>query len=209
MEYILKPASIDNVDILVKHHLNTILEYAENLSLEEKNNIINYVKENTKRTIDDSKLIEVNDEVVGSFCVTKYKDGYLLDEIFIDLEYRNKGIGTSIVQKILLDYSLVYLWVYKNNKRAIEFYKKMGFSISDETETRYFMKYSKIEKAREFCSRVKELAKKYNLPFFIVTDGASAISNNGCEAVRNARENHIKWEEKNGFNPNEDWAKEK
>lgn len=66
----------------------------------------------------------------------------------------------------------------------------------------------KITNARKFCQEVKEIAKKYNLPFFVVTDGASATDNNGCEAVRNARENHIKWEKENGFDPNEDWSNE-
>lgn len=61
--------------------------------------------------------------------------------------------------------------------------------------------------ARQFCQEVKELAKKYNLPFFVVTDGASATSNNGCVAVKNARENHINWEKENGFDPYEDWSK--
>lgn len=54
---------------------------------------------------------------------------------------------------------------------------------------------------------VKELAKKYNLPFFVVTDGASATFNNGCAAVKNARDNHIKWEKENGYDPYEDWSK--
>ncbi len=63
-----------------------------------------------------------------------------------------------------------------------------------------------LENARQFCSEVKELAKKYKLPFFFVTDGASAISNNGCKAVKNARDNHIKWEKENGFDPYEDWS---
>ena len=44
------------------------------------------------------------------------------------------------------------------------------------------------DKAKEFCTKVKELANIYNLPFFVVTDGASATSNNGCSAVKNARE---------------------
>lgn len=65
----------------------------------------------------------------------------------------------------------------------------------------------KIQKARKFCLEVKKLAKKYNLPFFVVTDGASATSNNGCEAVKNARDNHINWEKENGFDPYEDWSK--
>lgn len=67
---------------------------------------------------------------------------------------------------------------------------------------------NKVEKAREFCKEVREIANKYNFPFFVVTDGPSAISNNGCEAVKNAREKHIEWELKNNFDPNEDWNKE-
>lgn len=67
----------------------------------------------------------------------------------------------------------------------------------------------RIEEAREFCREVKELAKKYDLPFFVVTDGASATNNSNCEAVRNARENHKRWELENHFDPEEDWEEEK
>lgn len=66
----------------------------------------------------------------------------------------------------------------------------------------------KKEQAREFCSKVKELAKEYDLSFFIVTEGASATSNKDCEAVKNARDNHIKWEKEHNFDPYEDWSKE-
>jgi hypothetical protein len=69
-------------------------------------------------------------------------------------------------------------------------------------------KNEKLEKAREFCKEVRILADKYKLPFFIVTDGASAINNNGCEAVKNARYCHEEWEEKNGYDSKEDWNKE-
>lgn len=68
---------------------------------------------------------------------------------------------------------------------------------------------NKIIKAREFCMKVKELAKEYNLPFFVVTDGASAIDNNGCKAVKNARDSHIKWEKENNIDFSENWSIEK
>lgn len=64
----------------------------------------------------------------------------------------------------------------------------------------------KEKKAREFCIKVRNLAEQYDLPFFLVTDGASVTHNNGCEAVRIARENHTKWERENGLDPNEDWS---
>lgn len=65
--------------------------------------------------------------------------------------------------------------------------------------------YNKLEKARRFCQGVRELAEEYNLPFFVVTDGASSTSNNGCEAVKYARDNHRQWELENDFDPDEDW----
>lgn len=34
---------------------------------------------------------------------------------------------------------------------------------------------NKINKARSFCKEVKELSLKYELPFFVVTDGTNAI----------------------------------
>lgn len=68
------------------------------------------------------------------------------------------------------------------------------------------MNEEKIKKARQFCQDVKKLAKKYDLPFFVVTDGASAISNNGCPAIKKARDSHILWEKQNGYDPSLDWS---
>lgn len=68
------------------------------------------------------------------------------------------------------------------------------------------MENEQLLKARELCSKVKSLATTYDLPFFFVTDGASITNNNGCAAVRNARQNHEKWELEHGFDPNQDWA---
>ena len=60
-------------------------------------------------------------------------------------------------------------------------------------------------KAQQFCQEVKELAKKYDLPFFVVTEGASATQNKNCEAVANARKAHIKWEKEHSIDPEHSW----
>ena len=62
--------------------------------------------------------------------------------------------------------------------------------------------------SRSFVEEVRELAAKYDLSFFIVTERASAYSNRGNAAVKNAREAQIEWERRNGFDPEEDWSKE-
>ena len=45
---------------------------------------------------------------------------------------------------ILKQYAVVYLWVYKKNHKAIRLYKRLGFEVSEETETRYLMKAENI-----------------------------------------------------------------
>ncbi len=78
-----------------------------------------------------------------------------------------------------------------------------------EDECQIVIERDKIFKSREFCSKVKDLTKLYNLSFFFVTEGASAVSNNGCEAVKHARDCHIEWEKQHNFDPFEDWSKDK
>ena len=67
-----------------------------------------------------------------------------------------------------------------------------------------------INTARKFLQEVDNLSKKYDANFFIVTDGASMTRNGRGKsepAVKNARDNQIEWEKKNGGNPDEDWLK--
>lgn len=63
-----------------------------------------------------------------------------------------------------------------------------------------------LAKARQFCADVRTLASRKNLPFFVVTNGASAYSNDGNEAIRHARDMHIEWEKTHGEDPDEDWS---
>lgn len=65
------------------------------------------------------------------------------------------------------------------------------------------------EEARKFVTDVRKIAKKYDANFFVVTDGASGYHNgpNSNPAVKNARDQQIEWEKKNGFDPDEDWSK--
>lgn len=141
MNYKLMKANIDDVSILIDYKLKSIFDYAENLSLEEIKQINNYVKSNVPKQIDDYKVICINDKKVGCLLVVNKDDGVLLDEIYLEEKYRNNGIGTSIIKEILSNYNIVYLWVYKLNTKALSLYKKLGFKIIDETETRYYMKY--------------------------------------------------------------------
>ena len=141
MKYMLEEALSNNVEFLIKCKLNSIFEYANNLSNDEMMKIKNYVNKKVPIQLKDYKLIKVDNKIIGCVLVEQKDDGVLLDEIYIEKDYRNKGIGTDIIKKILIENKIVFLWVYKLNVKAINLYKKCGFYIIGETETRYYMQY--------------------------------------------------------------------
>lgn len=144
MDYKLIKSSNDDVNKLIDYKKKTIFEYANNLSQEEIDKINNYVNNNVPKLINNYSNIVVDNKVVGCLLLTNKDDGILLDEIYLEEEYRNKGIGTSIIKDIIANNSIVYLWVYKENIKAISLYNKLGFKVIEETESRNYMKYNKL-----------------------------------------------------------------
>lgn len=143
MKYDLVSANVEHIPMLIEYKYNNVLEYAVDIAESEKDKIKGYVSNDIANELNTCQLISVEDKIVGCLIV-KLEDEYtLLDEIFIEEEYRNLGIGTSIINKILSTKEVVCLWVYKLNEKAIKLYKRLGFEIIEDTKTRYFMKYSK------------------------------------------------------------------
>ena len=143
MNYKLIKSSNDDIEKLIDYKKKTIFEYAKDLSESEINKINNYVKNNVPKLLNNYSNIVVDDKVVGCLLLTDKDDGTLLDEIYLEEKYRNKGIGTNIIKEVINNNDIIYLWVYKENVQAISLYKKLGFNVIEETESRYYMKYSK------------------------------------------------------------------
>ena len=145
-KYELENASIKDIERIKKYKLNTIFEYAKDLNKEAVEKINNYVNKTISNQIFEYKNIVLNNIIVGSFLITKNENGLLLDEIFIEEQYRNKGIGTSIIKDVVSkSNSNVCLWVYKDNIKAVNLYNKIGFNIKEETDIRYYMEYKVVE----------------------------------------------------------------
>lgn len=137
-------ATLDDLEKIKYYKLKTIVDYAKTLSEEEMVKIDNYICESVPTLIKEYKNIVYNKKIIGSILIRKIDNGLLLDEIFIDKEYRNKGFGSSIIKNYVLNSDEnIYLWVYKNNIKAVNLYKKLSFKIKEETDTRYYMEYSK------------------------------------------------------------------
>ena len=143
MGHELVESSSEDIDRLIDYKKRTIYEFAKDLSENEINKINNYVKNEVPKLLNNYSNIVVDNKIVGCLLLTPKDDGILLDEIYLEEEYRNKGIGTNIIKEVISNNDIIYLWVYKENIQAISLYKKLGFVVIEETESRYYMKYSK------------------------------------------------------------------
>lgn len=137
--YELINSTTDNINAIIEYKCNNIFEYDYDLNEEEKNRIKQYVEKDILSEYDNFKMIKVDNDIVGTVGVIDYEDGKMIDEIFILEGYRNRGIGTDIITNILNSNDKVYLWVYKDNVRAVKLYKRLGFYIKEDTDKRYFM----------------------------------------------------------------------
>lgn len=70
--------------------------------------------------------------------------------IFVDREFRSKGIGKLLLECCKEKNEILKLNVYEKNSRAIDFYRREGFVIEDEKvdsvtkEMEYIMVFNKV-----------------------------------------------------------------
>ena len=93
--------------------------------------------------LNDSKhfIVKIDNQILGWF-VTFIIDSKRWFVIIIDSKYQRKGIARQLIENALLDSTELYGWVIdtekyiKQNgdiyKTPIEFYKKLGFVITNE-----------------------------------------------------------------------------
>lgn len=145
LDYKIVDANDKDVDILTSIKLVTMIddEMDKVLSYNEKNKIRKSVDKNIERTCELYKIIYVDNKIAGAYLVLPYEDGYIIDEIYLFEEYRNNGIGTSVLKDIIKEYNTLYIWVYKNNIDAIRLFKNIGFMLVSSGRT-MILKYDGV-----------------------------------------------------------------
>ena len=144
IKYKLVKASRKDIPRLIQYKKDIIYMYSKDLAEDERNKIDEYVITSVNEMFKDYYNIIIDDKIIGSVCIKDLENAKLLDEIYLEKEFRNNGIGTDIIMKLLkeINNKNIYLWVYKENSKAVLLYKRLGFKIIDETESRYYMEYN-------------------------------------------------------------------
>ena len=160
IRYILVKAAKKDIPRLIKYKKDIIHMYNKDLSEDEKNKINEYVTNSVSEMFKDYYNIVLDDKIIGSILLKDIQEGKLIDEIYIEKEFRNNGIGTDIIMKVVKksNNKNIYLWVYKENIKALLLYKRLGFKIIDETESRYYMAYN-VKRQKQNKNNKKEEQK--------------------------------------------------
>ena len=128
-------------------------EYQETMTLDRCRFFSQKYPENTLIAMDGKK-------VVGFISYGNYRDETIqageIIALYVLKDYYGKGVSKQLMHAafVALDqFSEIYLWVLKDNKRAIAFYQKMGFTFDGQEQ---ILKLGKpVKELRMICSSTK------------------------------------------------------
>ena len=128
-------------------------EFQETMTLEKCRFLSQKYPENTLIAMDGKK-------VVGFISYGNFRDEAIqvgeIIALYVLKDYYGKGVSEQLMHAafVALDqFSEIYLWVLKDNKRAIAFYQKMGFTFDGQEK---ILKLGKpVKELRMMCSSNK------------------------------------------------------
>ena len=94
-------------------------------------------------------LVEIDDFYRGFISTSKDKDkGQYIIALYVDLEYRNKGIATALIKEVLdtTKENKATLLVGNFNTDAIKIYEKLGFRYKEESFIKGMSTYEFIKR---------------------------------------------------------------
>ena len=128
-------------------------DFQETMTLEKCRFFSQKYPENTLIAMDGKK-------VVGFISYGNYRDETIqageIIALYVLKDYYGKGVSKQLMHAafVALDqFSEIYLWVLKDNKRAFAFYQKMGFTFDSQEQ---ILKLGKpVKELRMICSSNK------------------------------------------------------
>ena len=128
-------------------------EFQETMTLDRCRFLSQKYPENTLIAMDGKK-------VVGFISYGNFRDEAIqvgeIIALYVLKDYYGKGVSEQIMHAafdVLKHFCEIYLWVLKDNKRAVAFYQKMGFSFDGQEK---ILKLGKpVKELRMVCSSNK------------------------------------------------------
>jgi ribosomal-protein-alanine N-acetyltransferase len=122
--------------------INEILEIERNAFEKKEAFPKEYFLELSKKWPEGFLVAKLDGEIVGYAIGEKNKDSGLIISVAVKKEWRRRGIGRKLMEKLLENFKkggikIVFLHVREENKEAINFYQALGFKIRELVENYY------------------------------------------------------------------------
>ena len=117
-----------DIDKIMEIWLESTIDAHKFISKEYWNENYNIVKD-VYIPMSKTFVYEDNDDIRGFISVI---NNDFIGALFVEKNYQGQGIGKSLIDYAKNLYDNLSLAVYKENEKALEFYKKMGFKIISE-----------------------------------------------------------------------------
>lgn len=125
------------------YYLKANIDTYENLQSINYNKVLQIVYNNILTTYPKYNKIIYANIIIGFFSFIEGTDECELNGIYINKHYQHKGLGTSLLKKFISKSEQISkpitLYVFSRNIPAINLYKKYGFKIIEEHNSRFKM----------------------------------------------------------------------
>lgn len=127
---------VENIYKLSKNLIDTY-EDIENIEYEK---VLRWVYKKIEKNIYEYTSIYLDNQLVGYYHFSEVDNKMELDDFYIFANYRNKGIGSIVLEKLTQTNKTIFLYVFVKNVDAIRLYERFGFNIIENIKnTRYIM----------------------------------------------------------------------
>lgn len=134
LSYIINEASISDYTFLdIKSNKSKALKY-----LKSSTQTKDYADDIIKNYV--GEIVLYNDEMIGRIFVGDKKDKGFITDFEISEEHRGNKLGSKLIDDAIIKYHGIDLLVDKDNKIAIDMYKKRGFVVIKTVKNQYWMK---------------------------------------------------------------------
>ncbi len=113
-----------------------LIEQYEDLQSINLDEIMAWMERKTTRFIHEYRKVSLDGVVVAYYRLAEHEGEVELDDFYVLEEYRDKGIGSMIMERILKSISCpIKLYVFNENNGAMRFYTRYGFKLAQWVST--------------------------------------------------------------------------
>lgn len=161
----LRQATTADTDNMIEWELDSV-----DKSIKNDSKVINYIKQDVKKSIKDTKMIMDGSKTIGMLTTCPIDNGewWYIGEIYLIPEYRGKGIGSELLKEQIQNHDRIKLQVGYSNNKAKRLYESLGFKVIDKNDNGrfYLMSLDKTDSVNEEMSikdKYKSKIKDYKL----------------------------------------------